>query len=152
MHWPHHMRCGVVMKVRQAATTPAMTLDVIRMFSLGNLKAVAVCHRMTHTTEAGPFSPHKTVSRMMSLWKAQSMPVSHHSSSGEQKKGREQAHDDDQGDQKAILASKLLNDVYRCHKVEPCCTSTRRLYTATRSCFKLSPTKSQGCKRALIRQ
>ncbi len=34
----YHMRCGVVMKVRQAATTPAMMLDVIRIFSLGNLK------------------------------------------------------------------------------------------------------------------
>ncbi len=74
------------------------------------------------------------------------MPVSHHSSSRKQEKGREQAHDDDQGDQKAILASQLLNDVYRCHKVEPCCTSTRRLYKAAESTFIFSPRHSQKCK------
>ena len=64
---PHHMRCGVVMKVRQAATTPAIKLVAIRMFSLGNLHAhccpSVVSTRPTHRQ----FAPQGQARQMITI-------------------------------------------------------------------------------------
>jgi len=112
-----------VIKVRQAATTPAVRFVVIKMFSLGNLHA--------HCNLSLPASPGRCPSCYLDMGnietsdqricRAEDLPVSHHTSSGEEEKGWKHAHDDDQGDQEAALASKLLDDIYGGHKVEPCC-------------------------------